>query len=284
MYVSRMTDPHAPTAQECFAQSPFLSLKHSSYFAVYDELFGPYRGRAVTFVEVGVLNGGSLHMWRRFLGPAARIIGVDLNEGARRWEADGFEIAVGDQGDPAFWTALFARSGPVDVLLDDGGHTNRQQIVTVEAALPHVRDGGLVVVEDVHASFLPEFGNPSPWSFAAYVGALEAQVHARFPALAAQRGPATDAVYAVTTYESIVALRVDRRRCAPSAPVTNRGRSLEAADLRLRAVQPRGLVQLVKRVAGAPDSWTGRLVRRLAPWVAQWRLRRENARMRRHFP
>ena len=49
-----------PSVRECYEASPYLSIKHASYFAVYDELLAPYRGRPVTFVEVGVLNGGSL--------------------------------------------------------------------------------------------------------------------------------------------------------------------------------------------------------------------------------
>jgi hypothetical protein len=46
----------------------YLSIKHSSYFPVYERLFEKYIGTDVTFVEVGVLNGGSLFMWREFFG------------------------------------------------------------------------------------------------------------------------------------------------------------------------------------------------------------------------
>ncbi len=46
-----------------YMASKYLSIKHSSYFHVYDEVFGKYRGRPITFVEIGVLNGGSLFMW-----------------------------------------------------------------------------------------------------------------------------------------------------------------------------------------------------------------------------
>ena len=105
-----------------YLESPYRSLKHSSYFRVYDTLFGPYRGKAITFVEVGILGGGSLFMWRSFFGPQARIIGVDLNPNARKWEKDGFEIFIGSQSDTAFWQDFARKVGPVDILLDDGGH------------------------------------------------------------------------------------------------------------------------------------------------------------------
>jgi hypothetical protein len=63
---------------------PFLSTKHTTYFPVYDRLFGPYRDRPITFGEIGVLSGGSLFMLRSFFGPKARFIGIDLNLDAVR--------------------------------------------------------------------------------------------------------------------------------------------------------------------------------------------------------
>ena len=87
---------------QCYKQSPYLSIKHSTYFPVYDRLFGPYVGKEIVFAEVGVLNGGSLFMWREFFGPKARIIGLDFNPLAERWRDEGFEIEIGDQADPAF--------------------------------------------------------------------------------------------------------------------------------------------------------------------------------------
>ena len=277
-----------PSVRACYEASPYLSIKHASYFAVYDELLAPYRGRPVTFVEVGVLNGGSLHMWRRYFGAQARIIGVDLNPAARRWEADGFEIVIGDQGEPAFWEAFFARVGPVDIVLDDGGHTNRQQLVTVVHSLPHIADGGLLMVEDVHASYLPEFGNPSRWSFLSFALQAVHVVNARFPGVPA---PTTatgrllrDTVRAVTFHESMVTFRVDRAQCGMNTPTSNGGESLAAADFRLKDARS----ATWRRVAGEGSvlrtlPLVGGLVRQLAPAVHRWRQRREAAALARYF-
>ncbi len=223
---------------QSYRRSPYLSIKHSSYFQVYEELLAPYRDQAITFVEVGVLNGGSLFMGRDYFGPKARIIGVDLNPGAKKWEADGFEIFIGSQSDPQFWASFFQTVGPIDILLDDGGHTNDQQIITTDCALPNVRNGGLVIIEDTHASYMRSFGNPSPYSFMEYVNFLSAQIHTRFPALrnlADSKEPvsiASQCIYAITAYESIVAFRVDRTRCFISTPTSNEGISQAASDYR----------------------------------------------------
>ena len=63
----------------CFLDSPYKSIKHSSYFKSYEHFFSNYRNKEITFIEIGVLNGGSLFMWRDYFGPQARIIGIDLN-------------------------------------------------------------------------------------------------------------------------------------------------------------------------------------------------------------
>jgi len=222
------------SSHDAYMRSPYLSIKHSTYFPVYDKLFGPYAGRPITFVEIGVLNGGSLFMWRDFLGPEARIIGIDLNPEAKRWEAEGFEIFTGSQTNPKFWEAFFAEVGPVNVLLDDGGHTFEQQVVTASCALPHIRDGGILVVEDTHTSYMAEFGGPSPLSFIGWARNMVDGINRRFGRLKAEGNHET-VVHSVRFFESIVAFEVDRRLCAiESRPTRNQGQSVEAKDQRHR--------------------------------------------------
>ena len=51
-----------------------------------------FRNKEIIFVEIGVKRGGSLLMWRDWLGPKARIIGIDLDPNAKKLEEYGFEI------------------------------------------------------------------------------------------------------------------------------------------------------------------------------------------------
>jgi hypothetical protein len=215
-----------------FRRSPYLSHKQSSYFHVYEELLTAYRGKNITFIEVGVLNGGSLFMWRDFLGPAARIIGIDVNPAAERWKKDGFEIFVGSQSDAKFWDSLFLSVGDVDVILDDGGHTNEQQIVTAEKCIPHIKDGGMLIVEDTHASYMLSFGNPSAYSFINYCKGLIDGIHSRFPSVNASRNGLNKSVCSIEFYESMVCLRVDRAKCFVSSLIYNEGASPNARDFR----------------------------------------------------
>ena len=70
-----------------------------------------YINKKIVFVEIGIFQGGSLQMWRKFFGNKARIIGIDVNPEAKRFEKDNFEIFIGSQSDPNFWNYFFKKVG-----------------------------------------------------------------------------------------------------------------------------------------------------------------------------
>eukprot|EP00882_Tetradesmus_deserticola_P013016 GHRQ01013801.1.p1 GENE.GHRQ01013801.1~~GHRQ01013801.1.p1 ORF type:complete len:149 (+),score=29.43 GHRQ01013801.1:548-994(+) len=55
----------------------------------------------------------------------------------------------------------------LDIILDDGGHTMEQQIVTFEEMYKHVKLGGIYMVEDCATSYDPNYGGgfmkPNTW-------------------------------------------------------------------------------------------------------------------------
>ena len=233
---------------DSYMASKYSSIKHSSYFHVYEKLLSPYRGREITFVEVGVYNGGSLFMWRDFFGPKARIIGVEFNPDAKRWETDGFEIHIGNQSDVNFWEDFYKKIGPIDVLLDDGGHSNEQQIVTVAQSASHINDGGLIIVEDTHTSYMAQFGNPSKYSFMNYAFDIVHSINNRFPDVRSSENALSAEVSSVEFYESIVSFHIDRNECFTSTPTTNGGISRDAVDFRHHGTLGRGLGSLRRKL------------------------------------
>jgi hypothetical protein len=128
------------------------------YFDIYDRHFSSYRGLDITVVEFGEFQGGSLQMWRSYFGSNARIIGVDIDERCAALAEPGVEIIIGDQADPDFLRTLIETTGPIDVLIEDGGHQMNQQLMTFREMWPAIRDGGLYLVEDLHTSYWNEFG------------------------------------------------------------------------------------------------------------------------------
>ena len=51
--------------KELFENSENLTNKWSNYFNIYEDLFKKYKNKDITFVEIGIHNGGSLDIWRK---------------------------------------------------------------------------------------------------------------------------------------------------------------------------------------------------------------------------
>ncbi len=224
----------AKSSRDAFFASPYKTIKHSTYFDSYDYFFADYVGRDIIFVEIGVLGGGSLFMWREFFGPQARIIGVDLNPNAKKWEDHGFEIYIGSQSDPEFWASFVASIGMVDVVLDDGGHTYEQQIVTTECLLPYINDRGILVVEDTHTSYMEGFG-PKRWSFMRYAYNRMDAINMRFHKFHddRQKRIGERRIWSIEVVESMVAFRVRHKASrAISERVENGGVDDQSKDYR----------------------------------------------------
>lgn len=217
-----------------YMKSPYLSLKHSSYFQVYNDLLGKYRGKELVFVEIGVKNGGSLFMWRDYFGPGARIIGIDFNPEAKQWESEGFEIHIGSQSDPDFWKSFFNSVGMVDIVVDDGGHTYEQQIVTADCCIPFIRNGGMLIVEDTHTSYFRDFGYPTKYSFVEWAKKHVDSINSRFPGIQVPQLAHREAIYTVSFYESMVSFAIERTRCFQSESTSNEGISFDAVDYRYK--------------------------------------------------
>lgn len=226
----------ASSLREIYESVPYLSIKYDSYFPVYEALLQKYVGKKITIVEVGIFNGGSLFMWREFFGPEARIIGVDLNPDARVWEKHGFEIYIGDQSSENFWQDLFLRIGKVDVLIDDGGHTNRQQIVTSHYAIENINDGGVLIVEDVHTNYFREFGNPFRYSFLNFAHRIIDGINSRAYAMRRVNEKYSSRVFSLSFFESMVAFQIDSRLCKQSVPTTNNGIERSVTDFRYQGL------------------------------------------------
>ena len=195
-----------------FLRSRYLSLKYINYFHVYDSLLNKYRNKKIKFVEIGVFSGGSLFMWRNFFGKKAKIIGVDLNPDIKRFKKYGFNIEIGDQSDPKFWEKFFKKYGEVDIILDDGGHTNYQQILTLNNCIPFIKDNGILITEDIHTSYIKnKWYNPSKYSFINYSKKLIDDINSRYPGLRKHNFSLRNYIYSIYNFESIIAFNVNRK-------------------------------------------------------------------------
>lgn len=128
------------------------------FTAFYEEKFERWREDSFELLEIGILEGASLRMWRRYF-PRASIRAVDISS-SRVLEVNeaglGMEAAEADQGDPQSILRVFPDLQP-RIIVDDGSHLWAHQMGTLEALWPKIRPGGVFVMEDLHTSFLKNF-------------------------------------------------------------------------------------------------------------------------------
>jgi methyltransferase family protein len=154
--------------------------KWMHYFDIYDRHFARFRGKRIVVVEFGVQHGGSLQMWRHYFGRKAKIYGVDIDPRCKQLERRRTKIFIGDQEDREFLRSIARRTGPIDVLIEDGGHMMGQQIATFEEMYPHVKEQGVFLIEDLHTSYWKRYGGGyrKPGTFIEYAKNLADQLNA----------------------------------------------------------------------------------------------------------
>jgi hypothetical protein len=121
------------------------------YTEVYERFFLPIKQEAKKVLEIGVLKGASLHMWRDYF-PRAVIYGIDI-EDTSSLNSDTIKTFVADQANRKQLQAFLDAAGSdFDIIVDDGGHSMEQQQVSFGYLFRHVKPGGYYVIEDVHTS------------------------------------------------------------------------------------------------------------------------------------
>ncbi len=148
---------HNPLAEIFYAHTGRQVNKWVHYLDIYHRHLERFRGQPITVLEFGVMHGGSLQLWREYFGPQARIVGVDINPECKKFEDDDTRIFIGDQGDRDFLMRVSDEIGPVDVLIEDGGHRPHQQLATFEVFYPRMTEDGCFIVEDLHTSYWPAY-------------------------------------------------------------------------------------------------------------------------------
>ncbi len=201
--------------------------KWEHYFPIYERHFGPWRGRTLTFFEIGVARGGSLQMWRRFFGPCARIVGLDIDPRCQVHEEEGVHVRIGDQADLDFLARVLDEFGAPDIVLDDGSHRMSDIRASFDILYPRLSKNGVYLVEDLHTAYWPEFGGGlgAPESFIAHAKALVDRLNADHARGQVEADDFTRQTLSICFYDSIVAFEkgAPTRKTAPAIGYEVRG-------------------------------------------------------------
>ena len=128
------------------------------YFEIYETYFSKYRGKEINILEIGLFQGGSIQLWQNYFGDKLNYYGIEIDPKCKRYEENKVKIFIGSQSDPQFLAEVISQIPKLDIIIDDGGHTMNQQIVSFKSLFNHVKDDGIYLIEDLHTSYWKVYG------------------------------------------------------------------------------------------------------------------------------
>jgi hypothetical protein len=146
-----------------------ISDKWEFYITQYDNVLGRFRENPVDLLEIGVQNGGSLEIWGKYFPNATNIIGCEIDPRCARLEfADPrISMVIGDANDDGVKKKIHDISSHFDLIIDDGSHFTSDIVKSFAKYFPLVKDKGLYIIEDLHASYWNEYGGGLLYAFSA---------------------------------------------------------------------------------------------------------------------
>ena len=110
-------------------------------------------GRKVKrLLEIGVCTGASLRMWEEFL-PETEIYGLDIVPEVVRdtkFETRRVKLKLCDASNAdSLLSAMREINGSFDIIIDDGSHIVKDQIIAANTLIPFLEWNGTYIIEDV---------------------------------------------------------------------------------------------------------------------------------------
>lgn len=120
---------------------------HHGYHRFYDQ----YIKRDINkILEIGIEQGHSVNLWLQYC-PNAAIYGLDIKT---EYFNGRVQIYKGDQSNGQDLQNLVSKTGSdIDVILDDGSHIPEHQIFSFQSLFPHIKPGGIYIIEDIETSY-----------------------------------------------------------------------------------------------------------------------------------
>jgi hypothetical protein len=129
-----------------------------NYTEIYARYFSPLREKPIKFLEIGIYKGSSVKLWEDYF-PGAELHFMDITLEHVEYTSQRSHYHVANQESPQDLHRFIEETGGYfDIIIDDGGHTMNQQITSFQYLFPHIKSGGMYIIEDLHTSYWPQFG------------------------------------------------------------------------------------------------------------------------------
>lgn len=116
------------------------------YTDIYELLFRGWRKIPVSVLEIGVLDGGSIRMWRRYFSNPT-VVAIDSNDRVTFDNDYGVEFIHGDAYSDEMISKL--QNDRFNIMIDDADHRVENQTIFLKRYSPMLRPNGIMIIEDV---------------------------------------------------------------------------------------------------------------------------------------
>ena len=124
---------------------------YHNYLEIYEKYFAKYRDNLENFLEIGLWKGDSIRMWRDYF-TSGNLVGADILD-LSHVNLPNTQIHICDQSDRSQLENLVSKTfNEFDIIIDDGGHWQHQQQITLGCMFPYLKSGGIFVIEDLHTA------------------------------------------------------------------------------------------------------------------------------------
>jgi len=143
-----------------------------TYQYAYGTYLPRFRNKHVNFLEIGLGCGmgfgvgKSIELWKSYF-PNLTLHMMEYNaQCAEEFRSKVDKLYIGDQSDPKTLNSIGMEGGPFDIIVDDGGHSRKQQLTSLIELWKYVKpNGGIYVLEDTVTAFLSLFNDNKDSSF-----------------------------------------------------------------------------------------------------------------------
>lgn len=144
------------------------------YTLLYQDLFSPFKGKKINFLEIGLRIGGpelggssgayrgdspSVKMWQKFFGNEANITGFDISDFSHQQD-NNFDFIMGDSGSDEDMIKLSKFKSSYDIIIEDASHNSYHQQNAIKFLWDTLAPNGLFIVEDLHWQPRNDFNLP----------------------------------------------------------------------------------------------------------------------------
>lgn len=136
---------------------------------IYPRHFEELRNKKFNLLEMGILGGGSLRMWRDYF-PNANIYGLDIKE-SKCFAEERIKCFHGNQNDLSLLKRITDEI-EFDIIIDDAGHDPKAIKVSFDFLFPLLKEKGIYVVEDLWIHYdkdVKDSREPRAYSFIEFI-------------------------------------------------------------------------------------------------------------------